>query len=173
MDQFVLEVVRQWYSIPFVKSQPLALAPVEALLPRLQFKLEDLWEKVLSLNGVGSISKCHRTRGGGYPHYFLATKCTDGFCPILILSELNTNLRTFVQFCMDTLSSILQSSTGGGGWCCWISRTSICIFQSTQECKNGLAFKKGFSIDALIDVTLVVSSICPLSARMSHVSLHQ
>ncbi len=39
-DQYVLEGVRQRYSLPFVRSLPLALTSVETPLPRLQFKQE-------------------------------------------------------------------------------------------------------------------------------------
>ncbi len=37
-DRFVLEVIRQGYTLPFVRSPPLSMSPVETLLPRLMSK---------------------------------------------------------------------------------------------------------------------------------------
>ncbi len=48
-DKYVLEVVRQGYSLPFVRPPPLSLSPVETPLPRLQSKRLVLWEDVSSL----------------------------------------------------------------------------------------------------------------------------
>ncbi len=48
-----------------------------------------------------------RDQGVFYSYYFLATKRTGGFCPILKLRGLNTYLRA-TKFCMEALTSILQ-----------------------------------------------------------------
>ncbi len=101
-DTFVLEVVRQRYSLPFVWRPPtLSKTPVKTLLPRLQLKRGPLWEEVVFLLKKGDIGtvQLSQGQGGGYSHYFLATKCTGGFRPILKLSGLNTYLRVS-KFCM-------------------------------------------------------------------------
>ncbi len=46
-------------------------------------------------------------QGGFYYHYFLATKRTGGFHPILNLHGLNSFIRV-AKFRMETLTSILQ-----------------------------------------------------------------
>ena len=46
-------------------------------------------------------------QGRFYSHYFLATKRTGGFCPILNLRRLNLFVRV-AKFCMETLTSVLQ-----------------------------------------------------------------
>ena len=52
--------------------------------------------------------------GGGYPHYFLATKRTGGLRSILNLRGLNSYLLVS-KFRMETLSSIIQGLHLG--WC--------------------------------------------------------
>ncbi len=108
-DRFVLEVVRQGYSLPFVNIPPLSRIPVETPLPRLRLKREALWEEVASLLTKGAVEtvQLSQDQGGFYSHYFLATKRTGGFRPILNLRGLNTYLRVS-KFRMETLSSIIQ-----------------------------------------------------------------
>ncbi len=44
-DQFILGVVREDYSLPFVSPPPSARTPVETPLPHLRVKREALWKK--------------------------------------------------------------------------------------------------------------------------------
>ncbi len=108
-DRFVLEVVSQGYSLPFVRYPPLTLSPMETPLPRLLCRRQALWEEVASLLKKGAVETVDlsRDQGGFYSHYFLATKRTGGFRPILNLTGLNTYLRA-TKFRMETLTSILQ-----------------------------------------------------------------
>ncbi len=69
-----------------------------------------------STRGPWRLSICPWTRGGFYSHYFLATKRTGGFCPILNLRGLNSFIRV-AKFCMETLTSILQGLHKG--WWMW------------------------------------------------------
>ncbi len=83
LDKFVLEVIRQWYSLPFLRPPPLSLSPVETPLPRLQCKQLVLWEEVSSLLTKRAVETLDlsRDQGGFYSHYFLATKHSVGFHP--------------------------------------------------------------------------------------------
>ncbi len=87
----------------------MSLSPVETPLPRLQSKRLALWDEVLSLLAKRAVETVDlsRDQGAFYSHYFLATKRTGGFCPILNLHGLNLFNRV-AKFCMETLTSILQ-----------------------------------------------------------------
>ena len=93
-DTFVLEVVHQGYSLPFVNIPPLSRIPVKTLLPRLRLKREPLWREVAFLITKGTVEtvQLSHDQGGFYSHYFLATKRTGGFRPILNLRGLNMYL---------------------------------------------------------------------------------
>lgn len=100
-DHFIHEVVKQGYSLHFVwRPPPLVTVPVETPLPRLKRSLQE---------GANGGSTVVERPGGFYSHYFLTTKCTIGFHPILRLIGLNKVL-DISKFCMETLSSILQGS---------------------------------------------------------------
>ncbi len=77
---------------PFCEATPLSLSPVETPLLRLLFKRQVLWEEVSSLLNKGAVEMVDlsRDQGGFYSHYFLATKRTGWFCPILNLHGLNS-----------------------------------------------------------------------------------
>ncbi len=77
-------------SLPFVRPPPpLSLSPVETPLPRLQCKPLALWKEVSPLltKGAMEIVDLSWDQGGFYSHYFLATKRTFGFHPILNLHK--------------------------------------------------------------------------------------
>ncbi len=63
-DQFVLEVIWQDYSIPFVSLPPLSRIPVETSLPHLPLKREVLWEEVASLLTKGVVETVELSQDG-------------------------------------------------------------------------------------------------------------
>ena len=66
--------------------------------------------------------------GGGYFHYFLASKKTDGFYSILNLKGLNPFLRV-EKFRMETLVSILKDLRQGH-WMVSLDLKDTSTFQS-------------------------------------------
>ena len=88
----------------------MAREPLEPPLPILPLKREALWTEVQSLLNKGAIEEVPLGKQGGgggyYTHYFLATKRTGGFRPILKLRGLNAYLLV-EEFRMETLASIL------------------------------------------------------------------
>ncbi len=68
-EQFVLKVVQQGYSLPFVGSPPLSKVPVDTSLPWLQLNTDVLWEEIASpfTKGAWKLSICHRTSGNSIP----------------------------------------------------------------------------------------------------------
>ncbi len=130
-DKFVLEVIRQGFTLPFVRPPPLSLSPVETTLLLLSKRLA-LWEEVSSLLNKRAVDTVDlsQDQGGFYSHFFLATKRTGGFHPILSLHGFNSFIGV-TKFRMETLSSILQGLHKVGGWCRWISRMLICMYRYT------------------------------------------
>ncbi len=106
-DQFLLEVVRQGYSFPFVGSPPLLRIPVETPLPGLETKREVLWEEVPPYQGGYGDCPVVTGPGGCYYHCFMYTNHAGGFHPILNLGGLNTYL-CVSKFLMQTLDYIIQ-----------------------------------------------------------------
>ncbi len=65
LDKFVLKVIRQGYTLPFVRPPPLSLSPVETPLPRLLSKRQALWEEVSSLLNKGAVETVDLSRDQG------------------------------------------------------------------------------------------------------------
>ena len=91
-------------------APPLAREPLETETPLhiLPLKRGALWTEVQSLLDKSAIeeSPLGKQGGGVLPPYFLATKRTGGFHPILNLRGLNAYLLV-EKFIMETLASIL------------------------------------------------------------------
>ena len=87
----------------------MSLSPVETPLPRLQWSRLVLWEEVLSLLTKRAVEIVNLSwdQGEFYSHFFLTTKRTGGFRPILNLHGLNSFIRV-AKFHIETLTSILQ-----------------------------------------------------------------
>ncbi len=111
-DQWVLQTVSQGHALSFRDSPPLAHKPVETPLPVARPRREALWIEVQSLLDKGAIARQGVGGWGVYSHYFLATKKTGGFHPILNLRGLNTYL-LMEKFRMGMRVSILQNLQPG------------------------------------------------------------
>ncbi len=104
----------------------MSLSPVETPLPRLQCKrVSSLITKV-----AVEIVNLLQDQGGFYSHYFLATKHTGGFCPILNLRGLNS-LYELSSSTWKPSPLFCRVFTKVGGWCRWIPRTPICMCRYT------------------------------------------
>ncbi len=108
-DRWMLEIVSNGYALPFSGPPPMAREPLETALPVTPLKREALWTEVQSLLDKGAVKEIFpgKQQGGGYySHYFLASKRTGGFHPILNLRGLNASL-LLEKFRMEILASIL------------------------------------------------------------------
>ncbi len=76
-------------------------------LPQLQMKREVMWEELSSLlmKRATETVQLSQDQRGIYYQYFLTTKCTGVFCPILKLSEHGTYLRVS-KFRIEATNSI-------------------------------------------------------------------
>ena len=104
-DRWVLEINKNVYALLFTAPPPMARGPLESPLPVLPLKREACWTEVQSLFYKGAIEEIplgERGGGGYYFHYFLATKRTGGFRPILNLRGQNAYLLV-EKFRMETL----------------------------------------------------------------------
>ena len=113
-DQWILEIVREGYKLPFVTPPRLSLEPLETHVPRDRSQEALLREEIQALLDKQAIEEIDvRTDPlGFYSHYFLASKKTGGFRPILNLRGLNQHIRCD-KFRMDTLQTILQALAPG------------------------------------------------------------
>ena len=120
-DQWVLEIIREGYKLPFVTPPDLSLQPLETHVPRDRSQEALLREEIQALLDKQAIEEIDvRTDPlGFYSHYFLASKKTGGFRPILNLRGLNRHIRCD-KFRMDTLNNPSSRSCHRGiGWRHW------------------------------------------------------
>ena len=125
-EDWVVQVLREGYLIPFLSSPPLSSVPVH--LP--SYSPSSMWGKapaaeIAALMEKGAIELAPPTPGY-YSRVFVVLKASGSWRPIIDLSCLN-RLVVFSKFRMETLQSVLRS-VPGIGWYQSICRMPICRF---------------------------------------------
>ena len=111
-EQWVLDVLRVGYQIPFRSPPPQTHVPVHfPSYPALSERGLALAEEVLALRAKGAVEPASSTPGF-YSRIFVVPKASGGFRPVLDLSTLNTYVRTY-NFRMETPQSILDAVRQG------------------------------------------------------------
>ena len=108
-DQWVLDIVRRGYPLPFVTMPPLTLTPLQTPVPHDRDRCTILWQEIQALLDKDAVSIVNMSvpSWGFYSHYFLAPKKGGTWRPILNLKRLNQYIHC-EKFRMETLANILQ-----------------------------------------------------------------
>ena len=111
-EQWVLEVLRQGYQIPFHTSPPLSRVPLPfPSYPATSERGLALRAEVLALVEKGAVEAAPSTPGF-YSRIFLVPKASGGFRPVIDLSTLNSYITTS-RFRMETPQSVLAAVRQG------------------------------------------------------------
>ena len=114
IPQLVLDWVRLGHAIPFVHGPPTFTRVKQTPLPAEPAKAQALLEEIQSLLDKGAIERVppSQVRSGWYGHYFLVSKKTGGWRPILNLKPLNVTIRVD-SFKMETLKNVILATQPG------------------------------------------------------------
>ena len=111
-DPWVMRIVQWGYKIPFVTLPPhLVHQGQETTYPKGSLKWSSQNQSVQELWNKGAIEPAPLTPGF-YSHFFLVTKATGEWRPIIDLSSLNVNVHC-LSFTMETPRSILGALQQG------------------------------------------------------------
>ena len=113
MDPWVVEVLREGYRIPFLRSPPLSAEPI--LMPAynpLSTKGVVLGEVTQALIAKGAVELAPLPSPGFYSHLFLVWKTSGSWRPVIDLSTLNLFVDVS-HFRMETIQSVLLSDRYG------------------------------------------------------------
>ena len=112
-DRWVLAVIRHGYRLEFTASPPSLGTPRETTIPREPAKAWALRQEVKALAAKGAVSQLPSPAPDGfYSTFFLTTKKSGEWRPILNLKPLNRSIKPR-PFRMETLAAILQALRPG------------------------------------------------------------
>ena len=111
-DLWVLKTIAEGYRLEFTARPPLFKGIRTTPIPSEPAKALALLAEVQALVGKGAVVRILDLTQGFYSTFFLTTKKSGDWRPIINLKPLNQYIRP-APFCMETLKSILQSIRAG------------------------------------------------------------